>query len=314
MIPSRCRRKSFLFLVAFCCGLAASEGFLSSATLASVPAKGEHASVATSGNSRSPPVNLFQASSSSSSANNESYHLIWSPGAWKKFLLGVWTVFVAHRFSPLPSLLSSFGQNTLVSSSVSNIVLPLLASSCCLIQLGINLLAGGCAGFNTVLGPTRPYFLSLLFYGTVQTARWTSFSWYGATAFRWAVALLPEALDFWNRSQQQATSVIVGSNEKPHLTPDTAPWSATLQLEIPTMGCVACINKIDTALRNAGQSRVVQASSSLNPLGAKGGYAKVKILAETRQEIDSLTQSLIRSVEEAGFEPCRVGHSNVQQR
>ena len=36
-------------------------------------------------------------------------------------------------------------------------LLGLLSSSCCLLQLMLNTFSVGCAGFNTLLGPLRPY-------------------------------------------------------------------------------------------------------------------------------------------------------------
>ena len=48
---------------------------------------------------------------------------------------------------------STKGWQGVLSSSV---VLPLLSSSCCAIQLIINALSGwGCAGFNTILGKEK---------------------------------------------------------------------------------------------------------------------------------------------------------------
>ena len=40
-------------------------------------------------------------------------------------------------------------------------VVGLLSSSCCALQLVLNAFSVGCAGFNTVLGPLRPYLLAL---------------------------------------------------------------------------------------------------------------------------------------------------------
>jgi hypothetical protein len=39
---------------------------------------------------------------------------------------------------------------------------PLMASACCALQLVMNLLNAGCAKFNTILGPWRPFFLGAL--------------------------------------------------------------------------------------------------------------------------------------------------------
>ncbi|CAD7922426.1 unnamed protein product [Amoebophrya sp. A25] len=49
-------------------------------------------------------------------------------------------------------------------------VLATMSGSCCAIQLGLNLFSFGCAGFNTVLGPWRPFLLSLT--ATSQAAMW----------------------------------------------------------------------------------------------------------------------------------------------
>ena len=141
----------------------------------------------------------------------DKYHLIWSPGAWKKLTVGTTTLFVVHATSGLVSW--SFGDlasslATPTGSLFASIVLPMLASACCLLQLGLNLLSVGCAGFNTVLGPVRPYFISLLLYLTVvsrvskHTMMMTSsWRWTTVTAMRWAVALLPEALHLWNNRE-----------------------------------------------------------------------------------------------------------------
>ena len=39
---------------------------------------------------------------------------------------------------------------------------PLMASACCVLQLVMNLLNAGCGKFNTILGPWRPFFLGAL--------------------------------------------------------------------------------------------------------------------------------------------------------
>lgn len=245
----------------------------------------------------------------------DAYHLIWSPGAMTKMAIGTASLAVADMLFSIPggrhlarSGLTWMSRSALIapiSSVASNVVLPLLASSCCLLQLWINLLAGGCAGFNTVLGPTRPYFLSLLLYSTAVTHQFHRAKWYRLTALRWGIALLPEAVDVWNRYQERKRA----NHEKDDLSlllnaPNTL--KATVKLEIPTMGCVACINKIDSALQSAGASRVIEAASFLNPLGSKGGRARVRLVAESREEMDQLVEMLVRSVESAGFEPCRL--------
>jgi hypothetical protein len=44
------------------------------------------------------------------------------------------------------------------------------------------------------------------------------------------------------------------------------------------------------------------------------GYAKVRVVAETQEELDQLLQSLVRSVDEAGFEPCALESVETTER
>lgn len=233
----------------------------------------------------------------------DTYHLIWSTGAWKKLTVGTILLFVMNTLvSVYPqanifqNALQWMSKSNFAPAFVSNILLPLMASACCLLQLWINLLAGGCAGFNTLLGPVRPYFLSILFYISLTTGQWTSGKWYLLTLSRWMVALSPEFLHLWNvwKEDNRSTASEV----------TTMPFQATLKLDIPTMGCVACINKINSALQE--DERILEAHSALNPLGAKGGHATVRVASQTREELDQLFETIVKSIENAGFEPCRI--------
>ncbi|KAF9537625.1 hypothetical protein EC957_007852 [Mortierella hygrophila] len=84
---------------------------------------------------------------------------------------------------------------------ISAATLGLLSSSCCLIQLALNLLSVGCAGFS-VLTPYRPLFLvfsSLLVLVTIYKYRWSS-----RTALTLALVLTltttPEMVAVYNQS------------------------------------------------------------------------------------------------------------------
>lgn len=221
----------------------------------------------------------------------QSYHLLWSPGAWKKVGIGLLCFTVLNQL-----LLQTNGLrylSTLVSHShlacclgnetgedswwykpilslMVNMGVPLLASSCCLIQLIINIVAGGCAGFNTVLGPIRPFFVAFLLHLTINTARLSSLQWYGKTALRWLIALLPEMVHVWNNAKVRREKPPLQHHQQQPSSYTSEPNAPTMEVkvEIPTMGCVACINKIDAALRQVPY--VMEASSSLNPFGAKG--------------------------------------------
>lgn len=137
----------------------------------------------------------------------------------------------------LASLLRAYSARSVVASTAAG----LLSSSCCLLQLAVNMLASlnvahiGCAGFNKVLGPWR-------FHLRLATLGWLALSWvlllrrekrhHGAVRSRLAfhtalclfLMLLPEMLR-------------LGGG--PALAPPTED-SRTLRLDVSGMGCEAC--------------------------------------------------------------------------
>jgi hypothetical protein len=146
----------------------------------------------------------------------------------------------------------------------TKLLLPLLASSCCMIQLLMNIIAGGCAGFNTSLGPYRPFSLSLLIFLTIIRFPYVPI-W--IHAIRWFVSLMPEMVHFYNYSKQSkymsnAISSLVSTavkdgdyqlynkNSRTYSPNDVSSSDnnnhhiVTTKFKIPSMGCVACINKL----------------------------------------------------------------------
>lgn len=110
-------------------------------------------------------------------------------------------------------------------SYISAVTLGLLSSSCCLIQLALNLMSVGCAGFS-VLTPYRPLFLafsSLLVLVTIYKYRWSS-----RTALTLALVLTltttPEIVAVYNQS----------STGSLHRLPDTFLLAASSSLRLPT--------------------------------------------------------------------------------
>jgi hypothetical protein len=83
-------------------------------------------------------------------------------------------------------------------------VLGLLSSSCCVLQLLLNVFSLGCAGFNTWLGPLRPLMLAITV--SLQASMWRValtgrgerllVSATGATTVTAVLSLLPELLGF----------------------------------------------------------------------------------------------------------------------
>lgn len=245
----------------------------------------------------------------------DNYHLLWSPSFLKKTITSVATLFVlrfTHTWTD--GFAGWFSWATTASpfmaNVANNIVLPLMASACCMLQLLINILAGGCAGFNTVLGPIRPYSLGLLLYLTATTTPHGNHKLL-THSLRWSVALMPEGLHFWNALVRRRRVAASLDQHQPRLAATTAaaaaPISATIHLNIPSMGCVACISNIDSALQvRKENARVVEAASALYPFGRKGGEATIRVEALTERHVDEIVNDLIEAVEKAGFEGASV--------
>lgn len=232
-----------------------------------------------------------------------------------KTLVTTLILFLVRSFLPtsicLHDVTRRFGSIPVVSA-ISNVVIPLVASACCLLQLLLNLLSIGCAGFNAVLGPIRPYFISLVFVLTVDNA-WTA----GSRRFllgdilRWGVALMPEILYVWTVTRSSAGSSVKTKSVRNHSIlrgQDVMSVEATVVLDIPSMGCVACVNSIDSSLRNVevSDSIILDSRSYLYPRGRKGGYATVHLAAVTENEVHEQVRRLVDAVRAAGFEECAV--------
>merc|ERR1740130_1567534 len=111
----------------------------------------------------------------------------------------------------------------------------LLSSSCCVLQILLNALSLGCAGFNTYLGPARPLFLaatvllqlsgwSVVLNNPIADWRYTALG----SGIALVLALMPEAIYLYHQLQPKNTA-----------TPRSV---AILKLE--GMGCVSCATTV----------------------------------------------------------------------
>ena len=243
-----------------------------------------------------------------------SYYLLWSPGLFRKTLLCILALF-ALRFATIPfqNQFVGFVSTSPFGFLLQVVMLPLLSSACCGIQLAINTLvgAGGCAGFNKYLGPLRPYFLAMLFVATttsfpVRQSKKTIVRWIQFSMIRWSVALMPEIVHVWNtnvgeRIQKRSAGRIGGGN-----------IVATIEMTIPTMGCVACINKIDSSMRQCAPTQIEEAKSWLESSG-KGGRALVRGFVSSEEEAKNLAEALVEAVRGAGFDSCLVDSIQTEE-
>jgi len=128
-------------------------------------------------------------------------------------------------------------------------LLATLSSSCCYLQLLLNALSVGCAGFNTVLGPVRPTLLAIgiLSQGmswyvalrVVRRPQWTLMA--GSSIMMITLSLLPEILDFYTKWKMRTNGVDETGSENG----DTV----RIVFDMGTsVGCAACVKSISGIL------------------------------------------------------------------
>lgn len=300
---------------------------------------------------------LSSNSRSTAAPNSDAYYLLGSPGFVPKLLLT--TIFlvtmsrILSRWDISTKVFGVLATNTHRSIHtsnrgrmfISNILLPLLSSSCCAIQLLVNIFStimsagAGCLGFNTVLGPLRPFLLALMIVYTTSATPPT------IILLRYAIAFLPEFVFIWNELLRRSSSRLWMSwgkkkEEKSIKAPTTATtdgvsiindtiMKATVIVEIPTMGCVACINKIESCLRQCASSTAIESAKSfLNPTittssttstnskdknkKKKGGYAQITVRAASKNELDDLVLQFITAIDSAGFKNSRIQNVDIR--
>ena len=242
-----------------------------------------------------------------SSRETLSYYLIWSPYMLLRTIISFVVLFSLQRSSWLShhkilpvALEKKLGadSSSIVTTLVEMILLPLLTSACCSIQLLINVVvsAGGCAGFNKYLGPWRPLFLGILL-STIVTmiANQSMISWW-KLGLQLQLAFLPELVHVWNTYSFHPTRVTSSEYSTPMTT-----VRAETELKIPGMGCVACINKINNSLRRCDNVIVTKAW-----LEDSGGRARVQYVADSLDDIGNASCRLVEAVRGAGFDECHI--------
>lgn len=85
------------------------------------------------------------------------------------------------------------------------------------------------------------------------------------------------------------------------------PINAKITLDIPTMGCVACINKINSSIRGCGVSTSILDEKSW--LKDQGGVAELTVSAGSIDDINTIALEVKRAVDKAGFQ-CEINSIN----
>lgn len=191
----------------------------------------------------------------------------------------------------------------------ASILLGLLASSCCALQLLLGALSIGCAGFNVVLGPIRPPLLAVAV--AVQAWMWSEAlrengrfrfdSCVTSSSLCAALALLPEILA-WRLNSNAAGGEIAAAvaAAAPSGGDDVGRYALAYSLE--GMGCIACA----TTVSSVAQS-VCGAEAEVK-VDLDGAIVRVagKIRAGGRDPA-RVGASLAAKLEEAGFPATRIG-------
>jgi len=164
-------------------------------------------------------------------------------------------------------------------------VLSLLSSSCCVIQVALNVLSIGCAGFNTILGPVRPFWLA-----TMLHAQWYAYT-HGLTnvaivALSCVVTLFPELVALFG-----AAGIVWRARRR-----QSREDAVVVSISLPTMGCIACIDSVTRAIRSVPE--VTDFDVRLNT-ETDGGHARAVLSAIDEKTVSRLNEAC----RAAGFPP-----------
>ena len=187
------------------------------------------------------PLVVGNAAEESISVDYKEEHLIWSPSFAPQFAVAATACAVAVILlsqSPLARGAHAWYPiyDTVFVRTGLWTVAGLLSSSCCLLQIMLNAFSIGCAGFNTVLGPPRPYFMAVAI--SMQALMWQAAISEAAplepaitsTALTVCLTFLPEAL---NAATQRSAA---------------PPAEDDLRIRVDGMGCTACSAKVKATL------------------------------------------------------------------
>lgn len=232
-------------------------------------------------------------------------YLIWEDGFAKKFFISAAVLSVvalgAQRSTDAwlagMALQSrfTFALQTLAHRFEWWSVLGLLSSSCCVLQLMLNAMSFGCAGFNTVLGPLRPAFLALTLFlqacvwRTTLSGRGMLSSAVGGTLLCFALTFLPEALHLYvhRRRTDGATAAAAAASGTDELC-----------LRVGGMGCTACTAKVQGALE------AIPGVASCEVV-LESGSARLRLEGTVEGQADgglAIKRQAVSALEAAGFE------------
>lgn len=197
-------------------------------------------------------------------------------------------------------------------------LLGLLSSSCCVIQILLNVMSFGCAGFNNLLGPWRAVFLSITLM--LQAVTWyirTTVSPFQpkrisysdsilSTLLVLALSLLPEALALYGvlsnirnnkkkrvilkTNQEKAEHATIGNSDDQEMMKNYT----TLNFVMENVGCSACITTV-AGVMNSILTKKEDGFFTTSPSNS----SLTVVLHEKNKE--TLQKHIVQKLDEAGF-------------
>ena len=240
--------------------------------------------------------------------------LVWSPGFLKQLLSSLAVLLMlASAVSQTPSLMAALDN---VEEALRLFLLETahglswwaavgaLSSSCCVIQLALNVLSVGCSGLNTRLGPIRPWTLALCLilnawaWSVALPRPWLFRQAAIASSLSFLQAMLPEFLHVLNRVRCLIRGGRVGGSgpgkSESGSEGSTAMSAATVILRVGGMGCSACLTAVVAAtLEQAG---VLKCDVSI-----EHGTARLEVSARDAGTLDEVVQGVVLDLTSRGY-------------
>lgn len=140
-------------------------------------------------------------------------------------------------------------------------VIGLLSSSCCAIQIVLNAMSLGCAGFNSILGPIRPTLLAFslliqcIVWAIARTRPWQLLPCVIGASGSLLLTFLPELLYLYNVRRNTAAQ----GDDFP-AAGKSSTVEVGLQLQAGAMGCISCVQTVQSVIEKQDHTHEVSVS------------------------------------------------------
>lgn len=191
-------------------------------------------------------------------------------------------------------------------------LLGLLSSSCCALQILLNVLSFGCSGINGILGPMRPTFVAftVLSISASWVVAWPrSYQWRPtaiSTGLSLILTLMPEIIDLQTRRRAQRRRLreaLSGKFDDLLLHSDRSGKrikTTTLYFHLPTLGCASCVSTVSSLLDRLENENAALVTHRVK---FEDGIIEVEVVPDTdgKANEDLLWHQISNELEDAGF-------------